>query len=82
MEQREALADVRAKRDVAAARELTARVKAREESTLARLTEAFAAADGARDALVPLVATLGELRYYRRFLEEASAVLDDLGGAS
>jgi molecular chaperone HscB len=82
MEQRETLAEASTKRDVGAVRELTVQMKAREEATETRLAAAFADARGDRDRLVPLVATLGELRYYRRFLEEATATLDDLGAAS
>ncbi len=82
MEQREALAEARSKRDLPAARALLASMKAREEATFQRLASAFDAADGDRELLTPLLPTLGELRYYRRFLEEASAIVDDLGGLS
>lgn len=82
MEQREALAEARSRRDAAAVRDLAAQVGAREEATELSLGAAFEDARGDRARLEPLVAKLGELRYYRRFLEEASAITDDLEPSS
>jgi molecular chaperone HscB len=82
MEQRETLAEARSKRDVAALDKLVHEMTARQSAIEATLAQAFEASHGEKDALVPLVAKLGELRYYRRFLEEASAIADDLGHAS
>ncbi len=78
MEQREALADARANRDVAAIRALVAAMEAREGEAEARLATGFEAARDERASLEKLVGVLGELRYYRRFLEEATVAADDL----
>jgi molecular chaperone HscB len=82
MEQREALAEARGKRDGAAVQKLVAEMTTRQGAVQAELAVAFDTSRGAKDALTPLVAKLGELRYYRRLLEEASAILDDLGTPS
>ncbi len=82
MEQREALAEARERRDPGAVSTLAAQIQAREEAAHDALATAFEAAQGDPDKLEPLVAKLGELRYYRRFLEEASVILDDLGAPS
>ncbi len=78
MEQREALSEARATRDKPTVSRLVAAITARQASTLAALSLAFARAeqDGDGASIVPL---LGELRYLARFLDEASAVEDDLG---
>ena len=71
LEKREALADAKAARDAAKVHALEEEIDAREK----KIEEALANAstfDGA------LVAKLGEMRFYRRFLEEASAVLEAL----
>jgi molecular chaperone HscB len=73
MEAREALAEARAARDPARVRTLAAAVQQKREKALAGLSRAFASADPAPTAL-PL---LGELRYYRRFLDEVGAIEDD-----
>lgn len=94
MEQREALAEARGARDRAAVQRLAGTIRARETSTLARLSAGFAKApagtsntSGASNAagtsadvarLRALVPVLGELRYFRRFLDEVSAIEDDL----
>ncbi|HEY1954658.1 MAG TPA: Fe-S protein assembly co-chaperone HscB [Polyangiaceae bacterium] len=73
LEKREALADAKNERDVDKVRALEAEVEAREK----KIEETLASAksfDGA------LVAKLGEMRFYRRFLEEASAVEEELAG--
>jgi molecular chaperone HscB len=71
LEKREALADAKAERDIAKVHALEEEVGAREktiEEVLAK-AQAFDAA---------LVVKLGEMRFYRRFLDEASAVLEQL----
>jgi len=78
MEQREALGEARAKRDIAAVKTLAAGVTARAEATERVLGAAFDAGHADRDKLAPLVKKLGELRYCRRLLEEVSNVMDDL----
>ena len=79
MERREALAASRGSRDLAAVRELSRGVQAREAEVTAALARSFAA-----EALdfAKIEALLGELRYHRRFLEEAGAIEDDLDGGT
>jgi molecular chaperone HscB len=78
LEQREALAEARAARDAAAVRRLAVGIEERARAAEAALADGFAAAGGAHDPLVPLVERLGELRFYRRFLDEVSAIEDEL----
>jgi molecular chaperone HscB len=75
MEQREALAEARKKRDLARVQTLMRGVQLREQRVVADMTKAFVQQppDTAR-----IEALLGELRYHRRFIEEAAAVEDDL----
>ncbi len=80
MEEREALDEAR--KDASKVKALTARIEARKADVEARLGAAFEEANGDRVKLAPSVTMLGELRYYRRFLEEASAILTDLEAAS
>lgn len=77
MEQREALGAARSARDLTAVRALSRGVRGREQAVIQGIAAAFAAehADLSR-----IEALLGELRYYRRFLEEAGAIEDDLDG--
>jgi len=80
LEQREALAGAKTKRDRAAALQLGSEIRARETAALARLSAGLdrsseAGKNGADlAALLPL---LGELRYYRRFLDELGAIEDE-----
>lgn len=80
LEQREALAEAKAARDAAAVRRLADGIEERAGAAEAALAEGFAAASGAREKLEPLLARLGELRFYRRFLDEVSAIEDELVG--
>jgi molecular chaperone HscB len=73
MEQREALSEARASGNPAAVERLASAIRKRENDVTARIAAAFASANGALDKVVPL---LGELRYYRRFLDEVSAIED------
>ena len=57
-------------------------IRAREAAALAKVSAGFVAAKGATEALHALLPVLGELRYFRRFLDEVSAAEDDLDGAS
>ena len=76
MEQREALDDAKASRDSAAAARLAAVIEARAAAAEKTLAQGFQ--KGATPAtLLPLVAKLGELRFYRRFLEEVSEMEED-----
>ena len=72
LEKREALSDAKDAHDLDKIHALEEEVRAREEKIEKALSDAKAF-----DA--SLVAKLGELRFYRRFLDEASAVLEDLG---
>lgn len=76
MDQREALADVRMDKDADRLASLTQAMQAREDEVIEALTRALATTDPdtAREALPHLA----ELRFVRRFLEEASAVEDEL----
>jgi molecular chaperone HscB len=78
MELREALAEAKAKRDVAAIERLAADVDARRRAAEDRLRTGFASG---RDvaSLVPL---LGELRFHARFLDEVSAIEDQMAEAA
>jgi molecular chaperone HscB len=73
MEQREALSEARQARDLEAVRRLAKAIEGRERDVLRALSEGFAAGGTAT-----LVVKLGELRFYRRFLEEVSAIEDEL----
>jgi len=87
MEQREALSEARASADPAKVERLASAVRKREQEVVARVAAAFAravpggamavngggATSGELDKVVPLI---GELRYYRRFLDEVSAIED------
>jgi molecular chaperone HscB len=73
MEAREALAEARASRDAPGVKKLAAEVEEKRKQALAGLSRAFATErPGA-----PALALVGELRYYRRFLDEVSAIEDD-----
>lgn len=71
LEKREALAEAKAARAADKVRALEGEMRAREEKI-----EAVLASAKVFDA--SLVARLGEMRFYRRFLDEASAVLEAL----
>ncbi|MDP8999831.1 MAG: Fe-S protein assembly co-chaperone HscB, partial [Myxococcota bacterium] len=73
LEQREALSDAKRERNLSAIREMAARIEARAREVERALSEGFA--HGAGEALV---GRLGELRFYRRFLDEVSAIEDEL----
>ncbi len=81
MEQREALSEARAARDKAALDRLVASMREREQRVIATLASRFDAPDGSADDAKAALPALGELRYVRRFLEEASAAEDELGEA-
>jgi molecular chaperone HscB len=75
MELREALSDARRSQDLRTVAALARRVQSEQERVLARLGALFAGSADSKDELVRL---LGELRYYRRFLDEAAAIEDEL----
>jgi molecular chaperone HscB len=84
LELREALATAREHRDFGKVEELAALVEGREARVLAALGKAFTALEAdpvttSPDAVSGISELLGELRYYRRFLEEVRAIEDELG---
>jgi molecular chaperone HscB len=79
MEEREALADARMAKDLTKVRVLGSVIAARAKGVESKLAEAFSddkvlTESGALLALLPL---LGELRFYRRFLEEVSSIEEE-----
>jgi molecular chaperone HscB len=73
LEQREALGEAKAARDVAAVRRLAKAIEARAREAERSLSVGFAR--GESSSLLP---TLGELKFFRRFLDEVSAIEDEL----
>jgi molecular chaperone HscB len=73
LEQREALAEARDSRDLPAVRKMAAAIEARAAGVERRLSDGFARGEAAS-----LVASVGELRFYRRFLDEVTAIVDEL----
>ena len=73
LEQREALAEARAEGDRGKLRSLIEAIEARRTAAERALGEGFASPD-----IEGLVAKLGELRFHRRFLEEAEAIEEAL----
>jgi molecular chaperone HscB len=76
MEQREALSEAKASGDPEAVKRLGNAIYERQKSVTARIATAFAGGAGANGALDQVLSLLGELRYYRRFLDEVSAIED------
>ena len=76
LEEREALADARASKDMAKVRAVGATMGTRAKEVEAKLSAGFKGADdpAAIEKLVPL---LGELRFYKRFLDEVSAIEEE-----
>jgi molecular chaperone HscB len=75
MERREALAEIRLSKDQVALGRLIAEVEQDERRVRAELDRQFS--DAQVDS-VEILKKLGQLRYYRRFLDEAQAIADDL----
>jgi len=73
LEQREALAEAKQAKDLARVRALAGAIETRSRSVEGTLAVRFARGEAAT-----LVGTLSELRFYRRFLDEVSAIEDDL----
>jgi molecular chaperone HscB len=73
MEQREALSDARRGRDLAAVKAVAAAIESRSHAAFAELSAGFARGEAAE-----LRGKLGELRFYRRLLDEVSAIEDEL----
>jgi molecular chaperone HscB len=77
LELREALGDAKQARDVGAVRKMAADVESRARGVERSLAEGFARGT-ARGEAVALSTWVGELRFYRRFLDEVSAIEDEL----
>ncbi len=76
LEQREELAEARAKKDLARVTKIGEAMKKKAAGAEEKLREGFAHAPdrAAAEKLLPL---LGELRFYRRFLDEVSAIEEE-----
>jgi molecular chaperone HscB len=75
MERREALAEIRQSKNEAALSRLIAEVRAEDLRTQLALTGQFALPT---PNSAEILKRIGELRYYRRFLDEASAIADEV----
>ena len=76
LEQREALSEAKSANDLRAVRAMATGIEARVRETEALLSDGFARGD--RETLVR---KLGELRFFRRFLDEVSAIEDEFATA-
>jgi molecular chaperone HscB len=76
LERREALGDAKRKGDLEGVRRLAGEVRERERSALDGIRRGFGAAP---PELELVEQRLVELRYHRRFLEEVSAIEDEIG---
>lgn len=74
MEAREELAEARAKNDIAKVRALGEGIRARFEVTQSKLAEGLATAPRS------VLSRLGEMRFYKRFLDEVDAIEDEAAG--
>jgi molecular chaperone HscB len=72
LEQREALADARQAKDLASVRRMAHAIEQRARDVERALAEGFA-----RGQAASLVGKVGELRFFRRFLDEVSSVEDE-----
>jgi molecular chaperone HscB len=78
MEAREELAEAARARDIARVTRLGEGMAARSRAILDRLGREFNAAGGDVQKLTKVLLSLGELRYVRRFLDEVSAIEEEL----
>ena len=76
LEQREALADARAAKDLTKVNELGRAMEVKARDAEARLAKGFLGAPD-KASLEALLPVLGELRFYKRFLEEVRAIEED-----
>jgi molecular chaperone HscB len=77
MEEREALAEARAANDLGKVRKLAAGIGARSKAAETKLAAGFTEDTRSKEELTKLLPLLGELRFYRRFLDEAEAIEDE-----
>lgn len=78
MEAREELAEARSGKDLTRVAKLGEAMRAREAAAVAALGRAFDEAGGDKAKVAALLPKLGELRYIRRFLDEVSAIEEEL----
>ena len=76
LEEREALAEARAAKDLAKVSAVGKAMAARAKDVETRLAKGFAA-NPDRAGLEALVPLLGELRFYKRFLDEVAAIEEE-----
>jgi molecular chaperone HscB len=76
LELREALAEAKGERDLAKVRAMAKQMEERSAGAEKALAEGFARGDA--ESLAGVTSRLGELRFYRRFLDEVSAIEDEL----
>jgi molecular chaperone HscB len=80
MEQREELAEARTSKNAARLDALAKSIASQTADAERALSEGFGRGEGGREALEPLVAKLGELRFYRRAMDEVGAIQEELEG--
>ncbi len=80
MEQREELAEARASKNVARLEALSKSIGSQMADAERALSEGFAKGEGRREVIEPLVVKLGELRFYRRAMDEVGAIQEELEG--
>jgi molecular chaperone HscB len=76
LEEREALAEARAAKDLAKVRAVSAAMGVRKAAVEAQLAAGFARSPDPA-AIAKLLPCLGELRFYKRFLDEVSAIEEE-----
>jgi molecular chaperone HscB len=76
LELREALSEAKAGKDLAEVKRMAATIAARSKAVEIVLADGFRRGDAAL-----LVEKVGELRFYKRFLDEVSAIEDELAAA-
>ena len=77
MDEREALAEARAAKDLVKVRAVGATMAKRAQEAEAKLAAGFAGTRGDTSGVEKLVPLLGELRFYKRFLDEVSAIEEE-----
>ena len=77
MEEREALAEARAAKNLPKVRALASGIALRARDVEEKLIAGFANGSPSRDALEKLLPLLGEMRFYRRFLDEVEAIEEE-----
>jgi len=81
LESREELSSAAKRRDLGKVAALGEAMRAREQRTLAAVAAGLDGAGGDAGKIRAVLPWLGELRYYRRFLDEVSTIEEDLAEA-